>query len=503
MTFITSVKDYVKRHKQGLLITATIAGGGYFAGKYATNKIRDIQEKSTADRLAKENLKRRFQQNQNDCVFTVLSLLPTLGDQILHEMNIEKDWAKLQESRKLEKIELRLRKEREEAARLREEQEAMLQLSDEKDINESGVLVDADATPTPEEEKSETQSTEEQQQQQPTSPTPKPLTLDSSVGSLSTSFNAEEEDRPVPEGILDKREKHLLWEEIKTKSFTRTFTSIYSVTLLTLLTHIQLNLLGRFTYIWSVSVLNKSEPTIRLQQEGEEPDVGFLDPQIERMFLSASWWLLHRGWKQCAERVQKAVDQVVSGIPLKSTLDYSEAEQLLHNLRRAIEFDDEGKPINYCKWMLPDTDKEELEFIRGAGFDDDYQKESTNNSSSTITLKKLLDETKDFIDSPDFNQVLGSCLDEVFAIFDHHAFVTALLPANEPMASSIREVTAAEALTLVQGKRVSLANLLPTIGRQSHLVIAGNEYLNAFAYIKELQAFSALIYTQYGNESNT
>lgn len=163
---------------------------------------------------------------------------------------------------------------------------------------------------------------------------------------------------------------------------------------------------------------------------------------------------------------------------MKSTLDYSEAEELLLKLRKAIEFDDEGKPISYCKWMLPDTDKEELEFIRGAGFDDDNQKESTNNSSSTITLKKLLDETKDFIDSPDFNQVLGSCLDEVFAIFDHHAFVTALLPANESMASSIREVTAAEALTLEQGKRVSLANLLPTIGRQSHLVIAGNEYLN-------------------------
>lgn len=81
---------------------------------------------------------------------------------------------------------------------------------------------------------------------------------------------------------------------------------------MTLLTHIQLNLLGRFTYIWSVSVLNKSEPTIRLQQEGAEPDVGFLDPQIERMFLSVSWWLLHRGWKGCAERVQEAVDEIVS-----------------------------------------------------------------------------------------------------------------------------------------------------------------------------------------------
>lgn len=81
---------------------------------------------------------------------------------------------------------------------------------------------------------------------------------------------------------------------------------------MTLLTHIQLNLLGRFTYIWSVSVLNKSEPTIRLQQEGAEPDVGFLDPQIERMFLSASWWLLHRGWKACAKRVQEAVDEIIS-----------------------------------------------------------------------------------------------------------------------------------------------------------------------------------------------
>ena len=180
-----------------------------------------MREKGSNDWVS---LKRRFQQNQNDCVFTVLSLLPTLGDQILHEMNIEKDWAKLQESRKLEKIELRLRKEREEAARLREEQEAMSQLSDDKDINESGILVDADGAsstttlPTDEQHKEE-EGEKEGQQQQHTSPKPQPLALDSSVSSLSTSMTVEQEDdRPVPEGILDKREKHLLWEEIKTKS---------------------------------------------------------------------------------------------------------------------------------------------------------------------------------------------------------------------------------------------------------------------------------------------
>lgn len=92
----------------------------------------------------------------------------------------------------------------------------------------------------------------------------------------------------------------------------RTFTSIYSITLLTLLSHIQLNLLGRFTYLWSVSVLNKEEPTIRLQQEGDRADAGYLDPQVEHMFLSMSWWLLHRGWRECAKQVQEAVDEIVS-----------------------------------------------------------------------------------------------------------------------------------------------------------------------------------------------
>lgn len=43
--------------------------------------------------------------------------------------------------------------------------------------------------------------------------------------------------------------------------------------------------------------------------------------------------------------------------------------------------------------MLPDTEEEELEFLRGAGFDE-YPQDET----STISLKKLLDETRDFID---------------------------------------------------------------------------------------------------------
>lgn len=114
-----------------------------------------------------------------------------------------------------------------------------------------------------------------------------------------------------------------------------------------------------------MSILNKSEPTIRLQRdEDNEQPSGFLDPQTERMFLSASWWLLHRGWRKCSERVKEAVDDVVGkyvvefpvlhllgtqpfyvilSIPLKSILTYQNTEELIKKLRKRIEYEEDGQ----------------------------------------------------------------------------------------------------------------------------------------------------------------
>ncbi|RCI02277.1 peroxin, partial [Rhizopus stolonifer] len=403
----------------GLLIFAMFGGA----------KIKDVQEKATAERLAKENLKRRFQQNQNDCVFTVISLLPTLSDQILKEMNIEAEWAKLQKSRDLEKIEKKLKEERENAYVIRDEYQVKELVNENKEEQE------------------------------------KASGLDTSVESLSNSILSDDNKLALPDGILDKKQKQLIWEEIKTKSFVRTFTSIYSITLLTLLSHIQLNLLGRFTYMWSVSILNKAEPTIRLQQA----DTGYLDPQIEHMFLSTSWWLLHRGWRKCAKRVQDAADEIISSMSLKNSLNYKDAQELSQQLRRRIEYEEDGSPISYRTWMLPDVEEEELEVLQGTGFDGNALK----SDNSAINLRRLLDETKDYIDSPDFQQVASSCLNEVFTIFDQNAFAKSLLSDLED-ASSIKDMSQVSE----QEKTLTLAKLLPIISRQSHLVIAGNEYLN-------------------------
>ncbi|CAO3652325.1 unnamed protein product [Cunninghamella echinulata] len=437
-------------------------------------------------------------------------------------MNIEQSWAKLQESRKLEKLEEKRKqeliatKEKKQQEKLKRKEERKQQLlSKSQELSQQQEPKPEDSTTQQEKSESEDKTDIIAEEKQP---------LDMSVGSIGESIHTEgsvvmveqeeedddddddddEEEYIVPKGLLDKKAKYLLWEDIKVTSFTRTLTSLYSVTLLTLLTHIQLNLLGRYTYVWSVSVLNvNTEPTIRLQHDdSNQNESGLLDPKTERLFLSTSWWLLHIGWRRCSERIAEIVKEVVSPLPLKSILQYEATEDIILQLRKKIEYEDDGvTPFNFRSWLLPETFEEELNFLRETGFSLDDLQQSQTNGENKITIRQLLDETKDFLDSPDFITVLSSCLEEVYSIFDHNAFAKSLLP-GEPIDSSVQRIQeiSNDTPTNTKKKEITLANLLPSVSRQAHLIIAGNEYLNGFAYIKELQAFSAMVYTQYGNE---
>ena len=109
-------------------------------------------------------------------------------------------------------------------------------------------------------------------------------------------------------------------------AFTRTLTIIYSTTLLSLLTAIQLNVLGRAKYVQSVVQLHREECTRerRMLQASisalffglpaeeqdevddalEEDGVGLVTPETEMKFLTVSWWILYMGWKDIGERVR-------------------------------------------------------------------------------------------------------------------------------------------------------------------------------------------------------
>jgi peroxin-3 len=91
---------------------------------------------------------------------------------------------------------------------------------------------------------------------------------------------------------------------------TRALTSIYVVCLLTLQTHIQLNLLGRYNYVSSVVELQAGDVPVPLGNIAEDQGQRRVSLSTERAYLTFSWWLLHRGWREVMEKVQSAVEGV-------------------------------------------------------------------------------------------------------------------------------------------------------------------------------------------------
>lgn len=128
-------------------------------------------------------------------------------------------------------------------------------------------------------------------------------------------------------------------------AFTRAITLLYALTLLTLLTHIQLNLLGTRKYVQSVRRLVREQQRSHSSSssigalffagiaddfsaagegEGKEGENGEEEEEVtdetERKFLTLSWWLLNVGWKDVADRVRSAVEGVFAGCVLEFPL---------------------------------------------------------------------------------------------------------------------------------------------------------------------------------------
>ncbi len=113
-------------------------------------------------------------------------------------------------------------------------------------------------------------------------------------------------------------------------AFTRTLTTLYLISLLTLQTHVQLSLLGRASYVAAViaglpttdspassqlDLLNASaEDDLEMANLAQEIDLAQKEggqAEVERLYLSVSWWLLHEGARQVGDKVKAAVEDVV------------------------------------------------------------------------------------------------------------------------------------------------------------------------------------------------
>ena len=291
----------------------------------------------------------------------------------------------------------------------------------------------------------------------------------------------EEVDASVAAFEEERRATKLrLWNQIKLTSFSRLITSLYALALLALQTHIQLNLIGRRTYVSSLEAQARDDTEQhRIAIHGLGGDAGEEEEQAhttDRQYLTCSWWFLHNGWKIIADRVETAVAAEVGDTPLRTLLSATHLREIVQRIRERIDLHRDEPAHGYSGVLLPTTAGAEVDMLRTSGAID--QPESVSG-----TLRQLLDETNDYIDSPDFATVLDASLDRVFDMF-----YSALAP-------SFGTPGIAETPLL-------LAKALPLIAQQAQAACysSPNEYANAIAELRELRAMSVLIYSSWDDE---
>ncbi|KAJ8125611.1 hypothetical protein O1611_g8027 [Lasiodiplodia mahajangana] len=471
---LSTTRRWFRRNRTPIAVGVGIVGAGYLATQYVLNKINDARERMSSDRIAKENLRRRFEQNQEDCTFTVLALLPTATTNILEAMNTENITLEIQQMKG--------------AAR-----------STRSGESSAAPPSIADTTMTEEEGKSIASLQSESGVHASQIAVPPILATGD-----STQDGGQVLQRP-------RKSKRQLWDDLTISSITRAFTLVYTLALLAMLTRIQLNLLGRRSYLSSVISLatGAAQSTISLENNDDDnPEQAYgSDFETNRKYLTFSWWLLNRGWTDVMKIVETAVRDVFGHLSPRDLLSFDTFSQLTLEVRKKIErkSDSDRPGAQWLPFLLPPTPLEDF-VLKESGVLGDSAMSTTHSSSSpsasspasTITpaLRRLLDETSDLVESPAFCHVLTLLLDAGFSVLLNKKLLAGAFGPSIPITGAISEPSE-QAAANPTTRAILLPKILSVLTRQAHVIGNGmpNEYLQEMEHVQDLEAFAAVVYS--------
>ena len=346
-------------------------------------------------------------------------------------------------------------------------------------------------------------------------------------------------------------------------AITRAFTLIYALSLLTLLTRIQLNLLGRRNYLSSVVSLASPPPRksedqspggISLENREDDEnreDYYGTDYDTNRMYLTFSWWLLHRGWVSLRNKVEAAIIEVFGSINPRHEISFERLAACTLEVRRNIEgrTEEERQRHPWLQYLFPNNSDDEQAVLKESGVSPSLEPDQ-KSYHITPSLRRLLDETSDLIESPTFSHVLTLTLDASFSLLIDEKTATLAFkipPQNRPDPSPSLDPLFDINPLLRPGSRVTelpedgeslgrnpsnpkqtsckLATILAIITRQAHAIgasgdldsiMAGastsnglfdasanappplkkaNDYLAAVDGVSDVEAFAAVVYS--------
>ncbi|KAK2732042.1 peroxin 3 [Colletotrichum kahawae] len=465
-----ATRRWFRRNRTPLAIGVGVVGAGYVVTNYVLGKINDARERMSSDRIAKENsLRRRFEQNQEDCTFTVLALLPSATTSILEAMNTEKITYEIQKMKG---------------------QTKSVKSGSGESVSPPSI---ADTTMTADDDGRSVVSSGVQSE---SGLHASQMTVPSAAATSGEGTSAQDGGAAGAAAAQKARKtKRQMWDDLTISSITRAFTLLYTLALLTMLTRVQLNLLGRRSYLSSVISLatGAAQATISLENnddDGLEPYGN--DFETNRRYLTFSWWLLNKGWTDIGQRVEAAVRQVFGHLSPRDLLSFEQFSELTLAVRKIVEgaTPEERRKARWLPYLLPPRDKED-HVLRESGILEESTvmlSESTMSQSpaSSPAVRRLLDETSDLIESPSFTHVLTLLLDAGFSTLVDKKLASAAfdkpdLAQSEPRTSQV----------------VLLPKILSVLTRQAHVIGNGmpNEYLQEMEQVRDLEGFAAVVYS--------
>ncbi|KAJ6508114.1 Peroxin-3 [Mycena vulgaris] len=508
--------------------TAGILGTAYIIRRYVADRLEDVKEQMEQERVARDNLKRRFTQTQSDVSYTILMLIPALSEQVLREMDLDAITQELQAHSKARIASSSMSASVASSVELVDASQS--RVADQDARSESDTSYSGSASTQSWIETGQPGESREMILGESVAPvqlsdslmTTTSTDTDSSSnfsiqGSVVDSTSGSESSRPT---------KAELWNELKMLTFTRTLTTVYTTTLLALLTTVQLTLLARGRYVRSVVQLEKQQrhqhalvPDLTMllglglgfgggmdallgddaEEEGDfaagfgwevnDEDAEEEEEVAAAKYLTMTWWILHVGWKDVGERVRRGVEEVFSGVSLKTKLAPSDLHRLVHDVRRRVEhevtFEGTERKVDFHTTLLPQTPETTQHVLTQGGYaSTSHLPPRTSPKKDPFTL--LLDETREIVTSPDFACVFEACLDR----------------ATEVLLSSVESAVFASATdTVAPGEevRIRLAGLLPGLARWSHLALNGlpNELVDNVLDVRQVAALSAIVFGRF------
>jgi peroxin-3 len=223
--------------------------------------------------------------------------------------------------------------------------------------------------------------------------------------------------------------------------------------------------------------------------------------------LSLSWWLLHKGCIDLIEKVRVAVQEVFGLLNPREEITLEKLSELTLEVRKRVEgaTEEERRYVSFltsqtcdpltsprtCKWLsflLPPQDQEDY-VLRESGMTS--SSESTSPTTTT-SLRRLIDETSDLIDSPSFTHVLTLLLDAGFShlVDNKISQLSYKIPPVSESTARVQEIVGGDI-------KAKVANSLAVFCRQAHSIGSGanNEYLAAIEQVRDLEAFAAVVYS--------